>query len=48
LKELRIAKIFSSDGSMRYVLQENSDAVHVAKIKKISKEDAAKPLFVNH
>jgi arginine repressor len=48
LKELRIVKIFSSDGSMRYVLQENSAGVNVAKIKKISKEDAAKPLFVKH
>jgi hypothetical protein len=49
-------KVNSSDGSGHYVLQEsrifnapeNDSDMDVAEIKKISKEDAAKPLFVEH
>ena len=56
MKNFRIVKVNSSDGSGHYVLQEsrifnapeNDSDMDVAEIKKISKEDAAKPLFVEH
>jgi hypothetical protein len=56
VKNLRVVKVYSSDGNYHYVLQEsrifnapeNDSDIDVAEIKRISKEDAAKPLFVEH
>ena len=56
MKKFRIVKVYSSDGSGHYVLQESrifnapeKDLdMTVVEIKRMSKEDAAKPLFVEH
>jgi hypothetical protein len=56
MKKLRVVRIYSSDGNIHYLLQEsrifeaseNGTNLDVAEIKKISKKDAAKPLFIEH
>jgi hypothetical protein len=56
VKELKFMKMHSSDGSIHYLLKEsqiseasvNGANLDVAEIKKISKKDAAKPLFIEH
>lgn len=49
-------KVYSSDGDKHYLLfdsdvleaSKNGTLLDIAKIKKILKEDASKPLFVEH
>ena len=56
MKKLRVVKAYSSDSNVHYVFQdsrifnapENDLDMDVAEIKRISKEDATKPLFVTH
>jgi hypothetical protein len=56
VKELKFMKMHSSDGSIHYLFKEsqlseasmNRDNLDVAEIKRISKKDAAKPLFIKH
>jgi hypothetical protein len=56
VKKLRFAKVYFSDCNVHYILQEsrlfaaseNGTSLDLAEIKKISKNDAAKPLFIEH
>lgn len=56
VKKFRVVKVYSSESNVHYVFQdsrifnapEKDLDMTVVEIKRMSKEDAAKPLFVEH